>query len=67
MLIFPGGKGSSVVQADGLYQLNLKENCLLYTSQGEPEEGKRRRELADRIARKLDSRFLWEELKSMES
>ena len=27
LLIFPGGKGSSVVQADGLYQLNLKENA----------------------------------------
>lgn len=25
-LIFPGGKGSSVVQADGLYQLNQKDN-----------------------------------------
>ncbi len=26
ILIFPGGKGSSVVQADGLYQLNAKGN-----------------------------------------
>jgi predicted aconitase with swiveling domain len=26
IIIFPGGKGSSVVQADGLYQLNLKGN-----------------------------------------
>ena len=26
VLIFPGGKGSSVVQADGLYQLNQKNN-----------------------------------------
>ncbi|HWQ30848.1 MAG TPA: DUF126 domain-containing protein, partial [Negativicutes bacterium] len=26
-LIFPGGKGSSVVQADGLYQLNQKGNA----------------------------------------
>lgn len=26
ILVFPGGKGSSVVQADGLYQLNLKGN-----------------------------------------
>lgn len=26
ILIFPGGKGSSVVQADGLYQLNMKGN-----------------------------------------
>ena len=26
ILIFPGGKGSSVVQADGLYQLNMHEN-----------------------------------------
>ncbi|MGD9567587.1 MAG: DUF126 domain-containing protein [Sedimentibacter sp.] len=26
ILIFPSGKGSSVVQADGLYQLNLKGN-----------------------------------------
>lgn len=26
ILIFPGGKGSSVVQADGLYQLNEKNN-----------------------------------------
>lgn len=26
ILIFPGGKGSSVVQADGLFQLNLKNN-----------------------------------------
>lgn len=26
ILIFPGGKGSSVVQADGLYQLKLKQN-----------------------------------------
>lgn len=26
ILIFPGGKGSSVVQADGLYQLNAKNN-----------------------------------------
>ncbi len=27
ILIFPGGKGSSVVQADGLYQLNIRENA----------------------------------------
>lgn len=27
VLIFPGGKGSSVVQADGLYQLNQKDNA----------------------------------------
>lgn len=27
ILIFPGGKGSSVVQADGLYQLNLRDNA----------------------------------------
>lgn len=26
ILIFPGGKGSSVVQADGLFQLNMNEN-----------------------------------------
>ncbi|NLU09289.1 MAG: DUF126 domain-containing protein [Clostridiales bacterium] len=26
ILIFPGGKGSSVVQSDGLYQLNMKGN-----------------------------------------
>lgn len=26
VLIFPGGKGSSVVQADGLYQLDQKDN-----------------------------------------
>lgn len=26
ILIFPGGKGSSVVQADGLYQLNMNGN-----------------------------------------
>lgn len=26
ILIFPSGKGSSVVQADGLYQLNQKDN-----------------------------------------
>lgn len=26
ILIFPGGKGSSVVQADGLYQLNMHSN-----------------------------------------
>lgn len=26
ILIFPGGKGSSVVQADGLYQLNAQNN-----------------------------------------
>ena len=26
VLIFPGGKGSSVVQADGLFQLNLHHN-----------------------------------------
>ncbi|SET75386.1 aconitase X swivel domain-containing protein [[Clostridium] aminophilum] len=26
ILVFPGGKGSSVVQADGLYQLNMHEN-----------------------------------------
>lgn len=26
ILIFPGGKGSSVVQADGLYQLNMRGN-----------------------------------------
>ena len=44
ILIFPSGKGSSVVQADGLFQLNKKDNapkgmiirypetCLLYTS-----------------------------------
>ena len=27
VLIFPGGKGSSVVQADGLYQLAMKGNA----------------------------------------
>ncbi|AKL94589.1 aconitase subunit 2 [Clostridium aceticum] len=27
ILIFPSGKGSSVVQADGLYQLNQRENA----------------------------------------
>ena len=27
ILIFPSGKGSSVVQADGLYQLNSKNNA----------------------------------------
>lgn len=27
ILIFPGGKGSSVVQADGLYQLNMNNNA----------------------------------------
>ncbi|MDW7660504.1 MAG: DUF126 domain-containing protein [Bacillota bacterium] len=27
ILIFPGGKGSSVVQADGLYQLAKKDNA----------------------------------------
>lgn len=27
ILIFPGGKGSSVVQADGLYQLNVRGNA----------------------------------------
>lgn len=27
VLIFPSGKGSSVVQADGLYQLNQRENA----------------------------------------
>lgn len=27
VLIFPSGKGSSVVQADGLYQLNLRGNA----------------------------------------
>ena len=27
ILIFPGGKGSSVVQADGLFQLNLRGNA----------------------------------------
>ncbi|MEM5781006.1 MAG: DUF126 domain-containing protein [Lawsonibacter sp.] len=26
ILVFPGGKGSSVVQADGLYQLNMHGN-----------------------------------------
>lgn len=26
VMIFPGGKGSSVVQADGLYQLNMNGN-----------------------------------------
>ena len=26
VLIFPGGKGSSVVQADGLYQLKMNQN-----------------------------------------
>jgi len=26
VIIFPGGKGSSVVQSDGLYQLLMKEN-----------------------------------------
>ena len=29
ILIFPGGKGSSVVQADGLYQLNSRGNAPL--------------------------------------
>ncbi len=27
ILIFPSGKGSSVVQADGLYQLNMHQNA----------------------------------------
>lgn len=27
ILVFPGGKGSSVVQADGLYQLTMKNNA----------------------------------------
>ena len=27
ILVFPGGKGSSVVQADGLYQLSTKNNA----------------------------------------
>ncbi len=27
IIIFPGGKGSSVVQADGLYQLQLQDNA----------------------------------------
>lgn len=27
ILVFPGGKGSSVVQADGLYQLAMKQNA----------------------------------------
>ena len=27
ILVFPGGKGSSVVQADGLYQLSIKNNA----------------------------------------
>jgi len=27
VLVFPGGKGSSVVQADGLYQLAVKKNA----------------------------------------
>ena len=27
ILVFPGGKGSSVVQADGLYQLMLQNNA----------------------------------------
>ena len=27
IIVFPGGKGSSVVQADGLYQLQLKNNA----------------------------------------
>lgn len=27
ILVFPGGKGSSVVQADGLYQLAMKNNA----------------------------------------
>lgn len=27
ILVFPGGKGSSVVQADGLYQLAIKDNA----------------------------------------
>lgn len=27
IIIFPGGKGSSVVQADGLYQLQLQNNA----------------------------------------
>lgn len=26
ILVFPGGKGSSVVQADGLYQLSIRNN-----------------------------------------
>ena len=26
ILVFPGGKGSSVVQADGLYQLKMRQN-----------------------------------------
>lgn len=27
IVIFPGGKGSAVVQADGIYQLNLQNNA----------------------------------------
>ncbi|WP_432407235.1 aconitase X swivel domain-containing protein [Wukongibacter sp. M2B1] len=27
ILVFPGGKGSSVVQADGIYQLKIKDNA----------------------------------------
>ncbi len=57
------------VRAGSLWGEAKTELCyaLIKEAQGEPEEGKRRRELADRIAKKLDSRFLWEELKSMES
>lgn len=29
ILVFPGGKGSSVVQADGLYQLKINDNLPL--------------------------------------
>jgi len=60
---------SCFVQAGSLWGEAKTELCcaLIAEVEGDTEEAKHRRELADRIAKKLDSRFLWEELKSMES
>ena len=60
---------SCFVQVGSLWGEAKTELCcaLIAEAEGDTEEAKHRRELADRIAKKLDSRFLWEELKSMES
>ena len=57
------------MQAGSLWGEAKTDLCcaLIAEAEGRPEEGKRCRELADRTAKKLDSSFLWEELKMMEN
>lgn len=60
---------SCFMQAGSLWGEAKTDLCcaLIAEAEGRPEEGKRCRELADRTAKKLDSSFLWEELKMMEN